>query len=101
MKDCVYLGPTPPEEDCVQLGEANYNELAFDECRRYIELIRKKLGHEPAGAKLKIKWSPHDFGSYAEVVCEFECDNNEAETYALNCDNNGPLNWEDGVNEND
>ena len=96
MKDLSYLGPVPPEESCLQVGAHNYTEQAAEaECRRYIELIRKVVGKEPNGVKLRVKWSDHDLGRYAEVVCEFDDKYPEAVDYALRCESEGPLTWDD------
>jgi len=59
---------------------------------RYRNLIREKCGAEPEGARLVIKWSPHDFGTYGELVCEY--DNENALDYALHVESGGPLTWD-------
>ena len=66
MKLKMELGPTPPNESCVQVGEDNYDTRAYNECTRYIDCIRKKLGKEPKGARLGITANNHDFGTYYE-----------------------------------
>ena len=93
MRDFIFIGASPAEEDCVQLGTDNYYERARAECKRYIEAIRKKLGPEPEGAKLKIKRQPHDFGEYLEVVCYYEDTNEEATKYAFRCESDSPETW--------
>jgi hypothetical protein len=95
FKDQVELGPTPPEEDCVQVGEENYRRKAIEECRRYIDLIRKKMGSEPEGARLKITSNPHDFGTYHEVACEFDEQFPKSVDYAFACESSGPQTWDD------
>ena len=94
MKDILYYGPTPVEEDCVQLSDPNYMELAKIECQRFIDLLRSKFGPEPKGARLFIKSQPYDFGAYMEVVCQFDTDYPESIQYAYNIDENVPCNWE-------
>jgi hypothetical protein len=39
MRDYVSIGPSPCDEDCVQLGAQNYEALAKEECLRFIKLI--------------------------------------------------------------
>ena len=95
VTDTIYLGPVPPEEGCVQLGAPDYSILAEEECERYIALIRSAMGPEPEGARLRVKWSDHDYGRYAEVVCEFDEAVDAAREYALRCDWEGPVSWED------
>ena len=97
-RDYLDIGPSPAEEDCVQLGDPDYREKAIPECRRFIDLIRKKLGNEPAGAKLAIKANNHDFGTYHEVVCYYDDEIPESEEYAFNVEANAPTKWEDDNN---
>lgn len=68
-------------------------ERATDECSRFIDLIRKTVGPEPDGARLKIKWFNHDLGSYPEVVVYFNTDKQEAVDYAFKCESEAPMNW--------
>lgn len=93
--DYISIGPAPCNEDCAQVGTPGYAERAFRECQRFRDLIRKKLGPEPEGARLVIKRFPHDFGDYYEVVCEFEIGNEEALGYAIRCESEAPTEWED------
>lgn len=93
MKDYMYLGSAPSDEDCAQVGSANYEERAEEECKRYIDLIKQNLGPEPEGAKLIIKRNPHDFGTYLEVVCRYDDTNEKASKYAMDCEWKAPTNW--------
>ena len=95
MRDFMDIGSTPSDEPCAQVGEDNYMERAREECNRFIELIRKKLGEEPPGARLAVKSNPHDFGTYLEVVCHFEDSDEEARIYALRCESEAPRTWQD------
>ena len=92
--DYISLGSSPSEEECVQVGSLRYIMRAKKECQRFLALIREKLGPEPLGAQLKVKRFPHDFGSYLEVVCLFEEDNEEARAYAYKCEAEAPTRWE-------
>jgi hypothetical protein len=62
----------------------------------FIELLRKTFGDEPERARLAIKWFDHDFGSYCEVVCWYETEDEKARDYAFRCENECPLTWEGG-----
>ena len=95
MRDYVTIGCSPSAEDCVQVGDPDYHTKARAECKRFRDLIRKKVGPEPFGALLKIKSFPHDFGSYMEVICEYEGEIEEAEAYAFKCENEAPEHWEE------
>ena len=95
MREYIEIGPTPPDEDCQQIGE-NYDAVkAQAEMKRYIALLREKLGQEPDGARLTIKTFPHDFGSYSEVVCYYDTEKEDSVAYAFACESNGPMNWND------
>ena len=93
--DYVNIGSVPYDEDCCQVGDEDYFLNSQKECRRFIELIRTKLGPEPYGARLSIKGFPHDFGTYYEVVCYYNEDNETAVEYAFNCEANAPAKWEE------
>lgn len=88
------IGPTPAAEDCVQLGTEDYAVRAREECKRFIEFIRKHQGPEPDGARLAIKGNAHDFGTYYEVVCYFDDELPESEAYAFGCESDLPDTWD-------
>ena len=92
MRDYINIGSVPSGEDCQQVPYSDYG-LMLRECKQYIEAIRKVVGQEPIGAYLKVKAFPHDFGTYHEVVCEFDSDNRESFEYALKCENQAPCTW--------
>lgn len=96
-RDYVSIGASPCEEDCVQVEPTGaYIGPMKAECRRFLDLIRKKLGPEPEGAMLGIKSNPHDFGTYYEVVCYYYDDENEeAAKYAYRCESESPKTWND------
>ena len=74
IKDSLYIGESPWDESCAQLGTDMYPVNARKECQRFIEQIRRHYGPEPEGARLYIKSNPHDFGSYLSVECTFTWD---------------------------
>jgi hypothetical protein len=85
-RDFVDVGCTPHEEDCEQLGP-DYNPVrAKAECKALIGQLRRMYGEEPFGARLKVTSNPHDFGTYYEVVCEYNDTNEEAANYAFGCE---------------
>jgi len=95
MTDYVCIGPVPCEEDCVQLGSPNYVRQSTKECQKFIDLIREKLGFEPAGALLKIKWFDHEFGRYCEVIVEYDDEKENAVDYAFRCESEAPKRWKE------
>ncbi len=94
MRKYFCIGASPHEEDCAQVGQPDYQEKALEECARFIRLLREKFGPEPEGAWLSVKWSPHDFGEYAEVVCYYNTDIPESVEYAQRCEDEMPATWE-------
>lgn len=95
MRAYLNIGATPADEPCAQVGEPNYGIKALAECRRFIELIRRKFGPEPEGARLTIKSFPHDFGSYHEVVCWYDDTMEKSVAYAYEVEGEAPTRWED------
>lgn len=91
--DFFNIGSSPPEEGCAQVGDVDYSEKSRQECQRYIQVLRAKLGPEPETAQLRVKSFPHDFGTYREVVCYWQ--DQAGMDYALLCEGAGPLNWDD------
>lgn len=94
MFDEISVGCTPASEDCAQVGSDGYYERAMKECRAYINQLRRVYGEEPDGAKLKIKAFPHDYGSYHEVVCRFNENNEDAAEYAYKLEEGCDV-WDD------
>ena len=95
MENYFTLGPTPRDEDCACVGEEDYEPRAKKECKRYIDLLRKKLGPEPEGAHFEVKSFPHDFGTYYEAAVCFDEDFPDSVEYALRCEDNLPATWDD------
>lgn len=95
LDEMAMASTAPPYETCVAVGQEDYSTRAREEARRYIELIRQKLGPEPPGARLTVKSCPHDFGMYLDVVCRFDTEDQEATEYANMCESDGPRSWND------
>ena len=94
MRDHITIGPVPCEEPCAQVGTPDYQQQACQECTRFIDLLRRTVGEEPENAHLEIKSNPHDFGTYYEVVCYFDDDDEEATNYAYRCESEIPSQWD-------
>jgi len=54
----------------------------------------RTIGPEPDGARLRIRRSEPDLGSYLEVVVEYDDENIVARAYAIRCDREAPTRWE-------
>jgi hypothetical protein len=90
----IALGAVPARESAAQVGEVGYADRAFVECQRYVALLRDAIGPEPEGARLHIRPSEPDLGSYLEVVVAYEEEDNVARAYAIRCDREAPTRWE-------
>lgn len=94
MRDQLSLGPVPSDEDCQQVGTDSYDpKKAREECLRYINAIRKQHGPEPEGARLRITSNPHDFGTYLDVVVDYDEDSDAAIEYAFKVEGDCPTHW--------
>ena len=88
------LGPVPVEESPARPGESDYAARAFAQCQRFIALLRRRMGPEPAGAALGVRRSEQDFDPYLEVVVRFDDGIDTARAYAARCDRDAPARWE-------
>ena len=95
MRDYVSIGSSPSDQDCVQVGSEDYNHLARKECLRFIDVIRKKCGKEVGSARLSIMSNAHDFGSYLDVVCYYDDQDEAGAEYAYMVEANAPTTWKD------
>jgi hypothetical protein len=102
MKDYLELGTTPYNEECVQVNPlGDYHESMLMECKRYKSQLENMF---PASVfpdvYFKIKWYPHDFGSYAEVVVIFDDNDKESMTQAYYIEDHLPDNWAESDSDN-
>jgi hypothetical protein len=89
--DFIYLGSCPTDEPALPAGSPRKEQM--DQCKLYIDLIEFECGPTPEGTWLTVKWENHEFGSYAEVVCWYDGDNETAREYAFGCEANSPRRW--------
>ncbi len=90
----LYLGPTPAEEDCAQVGRPNYRDQALKECRAYMRLLKRVFGEPPSGGRFALTREAHDFGTYYEVVIQYEEQDEEASAFAFRVEANLPAEWD-------
>jgi hypothetical protein len=65
-------------------------QVAIKECERYIEVIRKKIGPEPDGARLWINWEENSGeGACLEVICFYDPEIQISVDYAFACEAEG------------
>jgi hypothetical protein len=89
----ILLGPTPAEESSVRPGDSGYADIAFLQCRRYIALLRRAIGPEPEGARLRVRRSDEDIDPFLDVAIEYDDENPVARVYAIRCDREAPTRW--------
>lgn len=95
MREKMYLGCTPSDESCAQVGSDGYHEQARKECRAWIGQLRRAFGPEPPNAQLAVTSNEHDFGNYLEVVCWFDGADETAANYAVRCEGAAPTEWDE------
>ena len=93
--DYLTLGPVPCDEDCAQVGSRDFRNQSRREMKAYINQLKREfpewVGHDVA---FKIMSFAHDFGSYGEVVIEWNMDCEKAQSFAIHVENNLPMNWD-------
>ena len=91
----LYLGSTPFDEDCAQVGAPDYHVRATYECRAFL-MQMERVHPLPDGAEYVSILSPHDFGSYREVVVRYDPDtcSPEAAQAAWDAEQMVPPHWD-------
>ena len=100
MKDHLYIGSTPTNEDCAHVGSENYANRARAECRLFALQILKHYP-EPEKGYLSIKANSHDFGTYYEVVAVYDDEDEDSTNWAYDVEAdalNVLSNWDEELN---
>src|SRR3954467_11791277 len=89
MSDYLELGPVPCEENCQPVGMPEYDgQMA----RRELNVYKYQLERMFPLLNFGVKWFPHDFGSYGEVVAYW---NDEEEMEAVyDIEDKLPMKWD-------
>lgn len=100
MTETLEIGPSPCDERCAQVKDADYPERSRAECRAFINQITRVMGEPPEGASLFTKSNSHDFGTYREVAVKVrgalpEEAREKALEYAYRCESESPASWDD------
>lgn len=96
--DFIDIGPAPYDETCAALGkDEDFAERNRAECRALIGQLTRELGAPPEGSQVyfTIKANSHDFGTYREVICKYDGDDEAAANYAYNAEAKTPAQWDD------
>lgn len=102
MNDYIYLGSTPSEEECAQVGTNDYQERARKEIHAYmnqLDRVLTTLGYpkekRPDTFSLVRKSESHDFGTYYEVCAKVREGDETAYELAILIENNSPAEWDE------
>jgi len=77
MTDYLNIGSTPHDEPCASITD----NMHYIEAKVFAKQIER--AYPPVfGARVKVKWFDHDFGSYAEACIVYNDTNDEACDYA-------------------
>ena len=93
MRDYLTLGPTPSDESCAQVGSPDYLKWSRIESAIFIDQLNRVMP-PPEGARFSLKTFQHDFGSYVEVVANYDDDNEEQVSWAYKAESETPLTWD-------
>ncbi|MDR2452365.1 MAG: hypothetical protein LBE85_11500 [Candidatus Accumulibacter sp.] len=89
----IGIGPTPCEEECAQVGRADYEERSRRECLVFRRMLQR-LYPAPDRASLQVKSFAHDFGSYREVCVCYDDEDRAASEYAFRLEEKTPPKWD-------
>ena len=96
MNDHLEIGPSPYGENCAQVGDENFRLRASDEMNVYINQLNRMFGNlikDNRSIYFSKKWFPHDFGTYGEVVINFDDEKDYDVIYEI--ERNLPEYWDD------
>ena len=96
MRDQFELGTTVPhDEQCSQMGDANFASYSKMEARALMNQILRTIGDPPARTGLKMISCPHDFGTYYDVAVIYDDELEESQEWMLKVESELPLNWDE------
>jgi hypothetical protein len=92
----IDIGPTPFDEECepANVPGSNYTRMK-QECRAFLEQLRRQLGAEPEGAQLAVKHERDGNDGYYEVVCYYDPYQPASVEYAYKCESEMPAKWDE------
>jgi hypothetical protein len=93
MREYMELGSAPCDEECAQVGSADYHERMRVEAKAYIGQLKRMFpSWEAAGCRFYNKGFPHDFGTYHEICISWET--REGMEFAMNVEKHLPAKWD-------
>lgn len=96
----IELGPTPTHEECAQVGTPEFEIQAPKEMKAYMSQLKRQFPEVEKSKTLSfsIKWFPHDFGTYGEVVINY-LPQSEEEDIVYKIERELPLYWDTEARE--
>ena len=98
MRDYIEIGSSPSDESCAQVGDIYYEMRSKIETRAYLNQLNRMFPEVLNSSTLRfsVKTFQHDFGSYKEVVINYDSDDEEEYEIAISkIDKNIPSNWDE------
>lgn len=89
--DYIEITCSPFGEDCVQIGDNDYRRKATVE----LAAFKAQLERIWPDGDFQIKWFPHDFGSYGEVVAWMHGEDAVQTSIAYEAEANTPEFWDE------
>lgn len=100
MRDYVWLGASPTNEDCAQVGFPGYHDRAMAELREFKRMMEEHWPPpEGLACSYVIKSQPHDFGTYYELAAAFDPENDEESTWAFDAEVETPDEWDQAARD--
>jgi hypothetical protein len=89
----IAAGPADEQVEQANLPTTNYERMR-EECRAFVEQLRRQFGEEPEGARLVVKRMPYGMESYYEVVCYYDRNQPASIDYAFKLERETPEKWD-------
>ena len=96
--DYLELGPSPFDEECVQVTQdKDYIGDMKAEIKRYADLLEKRFINLPEKTYFKAKRFEHEFGTYYEMVVNYDNNDELSSNAAFFIESNLPATWDDAT----
>jgi hypothetical protein len=97
----IYIGSSPYDEQCAQVGSPGYRVRSTYECEAYRQQLLRMFGKEPEGVALLTVEANHEFGRYRYVAAMYHeyLFNDEAKEYVQRIESECPAKWDDKARE--
>lgn len=89
----LYLGKSPADEPCAQLGQPNFYEQSCAELEALRNQLKRQFPH--ATCSIRLSCQDYDFGEYQTLVAVFNPQNEQEVNHAYEMEKNFPKNWDE------